>query len=171
MPRQEPLTRLQAMRHWSRDSIREYAFPQPPRMKSQVVARPKPDRKTSKHRAKHVTAPGLPAAGDITVAPDLVLPHRKLQAAGRPVDPLFVYPPDGRHVFKDTSYPWRACGRVTTNGGQGSGTLVGPRHLLTASHVIDGRLQVPAGCSSSQTTTTATCFLPHTANPCIPTRR
>jgi hypothetical protein len=52
------------------------------------------------------------------------------------VDPLFVYPPDGRSVFKDTTYPWRACGRVTTNAGQGAGALVGPRHLLTASHAI-----------------------------------
>jgi len=40
MPRQDPLMRLQALRHRSRDSIREYAFPQPPRMKSQLVARP-----------------------------------------------------------------------------------------------------------------------------------
>jgi V8-like Glu-specific endopeptidase len=136
MPRQDPFTRSQALRHWSRDAIREYAFPQPPRMKSQVVVRPKPDRKTSQHQAQHVTAPGLPATGDITVAPDLLLPRRKLRAAGGQVDPLFVYPPDGRHVFKDTSYPWRACGRVTTNGGQGSGALVGPRHLLTASHVM-----------------------------------
>jgi hypothetical protein len=52
------------------------------------------------------------------------------------VDPLIVYPPDGRHVFKDTIYPWRACGRVITSAGQGAGALVGPRLLLTASHVL-----------------------------------
>jgi hypothetical protein len=47
-----------------------------------------------------------------------------------------VYPPDERRTFKDTTYPWRACGLVTTNGNQGAGALVGPRHLLTASHLI-----------------------------------
>jgi hypothetical protein len=52
------------------------------------------------------------------------------------VDPLFVYPPDGRQIFNDTTYPWRACGLVTTNTGQGAGALVGPRHLLTASHLV-----------------------------------
>jgi hypothetical protein len=68
--------------------------------------------------------------------PELVLPRRRLRAGGGSVDPLFIYPPDGRHVFQDTTYPWRACGRVTTNTGQGAGALVGPRHLLTASHVV-----------------------------------
>ncbi len=32
--------------------------------------------------------------------------------------------------------PWTAVGRVDTPGGWGSGVLVGPRHLLTASHVV-----------------------------------
>jgi len=135
MPK-DPLTNLQAQRLWSRDTIKQFAFPQPPRSKSHVVVRPKRRRKATGHPARHVTAPGLPAAGDITVVPDLVLPRRTLRAAGQPVDPLFVYPPDGRHVFKDTTYPWRACGRVTTNTGEGAGALVGPRHLLTASHLV-----------------------------------
>jgi len=136
MPKQEPLTKLQAQRRWSRDAITQFAFPQPPRAKRQIVARPQPDRGTASHRPRHVTAPGLPATGDITVVPELVLPPRLLRARGRPVDPLYVYPPDGRHVFNDTTYPWRACGRVTTNTGEGAGALVGPRHLLTASHLI-----------------------------------
>ena len=53
------------------------------------------------------------------------------------VNPLFVYPPDGRHTFNDTTYPWRACGRVVTAVGHGAGTIVGPQHVLTASHVVD----------------------------------
>jgi hypothetical protein len=131
--KQAPLTKLQAQRRWSRDAIISFAYPQPPRAKRHAVRRhrhggPKP--------GKHVTPPSLPATGDITVTPELLLPRRRLRAAGERVEPLIVYPPDGRHVFQDTTFPWRACGRVTTNSGQGAGALVGPRHLLTASHVI-----------------------------------
>ncbi len=39
-------------------------------------------------------------------------------------------------VIADTTYPWSAAGRVDVAGGWGSGVLVGPRHLLTAAHVI-----------------------------------
>jgi V8-like Glu-specific endopeptidase len=40
-----------------------------------------------------------------------------------------------------TGLPWSAVGRIDVPGGWGSGVLVGPRHLLTASHVVvwDGR--------------------------------
>jgi V8-like Glu-specific endopeptidase len=130
--RKEPLSRFQASRIWSREDIAEFAFPQPPRAKSRLLQR----RDGGAHGMRHVSAPGLPAAGDITLVPELMLPRRRLQARGQSVEPLFVYPPDGRHVFKDTTFPWRACGRVTTNAGQGAGALVGPRHLLTASHLI-----------------------------------
>jgi len=47
-----------------------------------------------------------------------------------------VFPPDDRLVFNDTSYPWSTCGRVDSPNGFGSGVMVGPRHLLTASHMI-----------------------------------
>jgi V8-like Glu-specific endopeptidase len=47
-----------------------------------------------------------------------------------------VFAPDNRMVFFDTSYPWSTCGRVDTPGGQASGAMVGPRHLLTVSHAI-----------------------------------
>ena len=55
---------------------------------------------------------------------------------GRKV-PTTVFPPDNRMVFQDTSYPWCTTGLVETNRGSGSGTMIGPRHLLTVSHVID----------------------------------
>jgi V8-like Glu-specific endopeptidase len=48
-----------------------------------------------------------------------------------------VFPPDDRFVFQDTSYPWSTVGLVETNRGNGSGVVIGPRHLLTVSHVID----------------------------------
>jgi V8-like Glu-specific endopeptidase len=130
----EPLTKLQAQRRWPREAIKNFAFPQPPRAKSYVVPRPKPDHTGAEHR--HVSLPGLPATGDITVVPEVVLPRRRIRAGGNVVEPLFIYPPDGRQVFNDTTYPWRACGRVTTNTTSGAGALVGPRHLLTASHVV-----------------------------------
>lgn len=136
MEKKEPLTRLRAQAHWPREAIRSFAFPQPPRAKQHLVARRRTENASGERSRKHISAPNIPASGDITATPDLLLPRRRFQARGKSLNPLFVYPPDGRSVFNDTSYPWRCCGRVTTNAGQGAGALVGPRHLLTASHVI-----------------------------------
>ena len=47
-----------------------------------------------------------------------------------------VFPPENRRVFNDTAYPWSTCGRIDTPNGQGSGVMIGPRHVLTVSHVI-----------------------------------
>lgn len=47
-----------------------------------------------------------------------------------------VFPPDGRKPYFDLRFPWRCVCRVMNRKG-GSGALVGPRHVLTASHVID----------------------------------
>jgi V8-like Glu-specific endopeptidase len=54
----------------------------------------------------------------------------------RPHDATTIFSPDDRYLFNDTAYPWCTVGRVDTPGGSGSGTMVGPRHLLTCSHVI-----------------------------------
>jgi hypothetical protein len=136
MPKTEPLSRLHAQRTWPRDAIKEFAFPQPPRAKRHVAARPERDGHSRVEPRSRRSLPKLPATGDITVSPELVLPRRRLRGGGRELDPLIVYPPDGRHVFKDTTFPWRLTGRVTTNSGQGAGAIVGPRHMLTASHLI-----------------------------------
>lgn len=48
-----------------------------------------------------------------------------------------VFGSDNRRAFQDTSYPWSTVGLVQTNRGSGSGVMIGPRHLLTVSHVID----------------------------------
>lgn len=50
---------------------------------------------------------------------------------------------DDRRTFQDTHYPWSTIGLVETNRGSGSGVMIGPRHLLTVSHVIDW--SAPAG--------------------------
>ncbi|MHC4171710.1 MAG: trypsin-like serine peptidase [Planctomycetota bacterium] len=47
-----------------------------------------------------------------------------------------IFPPEDRYTFSDTSFPWCTIGRVDTAGGQASGVLVGPRHLLTVSHAM-----------------------------------
>lgn len=47
-----------------------------------------------------------------------------------------IFPPDQRFVFSDTSFPWCTTGKVDTGGGWGSGVLIGPRHLLCASHMM-----------------------------------
>lgn len=54
-----------------------------------------------------------------------------------------VFGTDNRLVFQDTTYPWSTVGLVQTNRGSGSGVMIGPRHLLTVSHVIDWT--APAG--------------------------
>jgi V8-like Glu-specific endopeptidase len=54
-----------------------------------------------------------------------------------------VFGTDNRRAFQDTSYPWSTAGLVQTNRGAGSGVMIGPRHLLTVSHVIDWT--APAG--------------------------
>ena len=54
-----------------------------------------------------------------------------------------IFNPDDRVTFQDTDYPWSTVGLVETNRGSGSGVMIGPRHLLTVSHVIDWT--APAG--------------------------
>jgi len=56
---------------------------------------------------------------------------------GSRVEPLYVFPPDGRYVYNDHNYPWRCVGQVNNNGRISTGVLVGPRHVLTASHALD----------------------------------
>jgi V8-like Glu-specific endopeptidase len=57
--------------------------------------------------------------------------------------PTTIFGSDNRRAFRDTSYPWSTVGLVETNRGTGSGAMIGPRHLLTVSHVIDWT--APAG--------------------------
>lgn len=128
----EPLSASHAARRWSREAIQEFAFPQLPRPQAKIIKR----HSNGAPRA-HLTAPGLPPQLDVTAVPAGSRPRVRLRAGSERVNPLFVYPPDDRRTFTDTTYPWRACGRVVTPAGQGSGTIVGPQHVLTASHVVD----------------------------------
>ena len=48
-----------------------------------------------------------------------------------------IFGTDNRYLFDDQSFPWRTTGKVRTVGQWGSGTTIGPRHVLTASHVVN----------------------------------
>lgn len=50
-----------------------------------------------------------------------------------------IFGTDNRKVYYSTAYPWRCVGRVESPLGFGSGVMIGPRHLLTCSHIIDWR--------------------------------
>jgi V8-like Glu-specific endopeptidase len=50
-----------------------------------------------------------------------------------------IFGADNRRVYYSTAYPWRCVGRVESPLGFGSGVMVGPRHVLTCSHIIDWR--------------------------------
>ncbi len=57
-------------------------------------------------------------------------------------------------MFQDVNYPWSTCGRVETPFRWSSGVVVGPRHILTASHAItwnaDGSAAGPITFSPAQ---------------------
>ncbi len=71
-----------------------------------------------------------------TKAPIPLRPPR-LMHRGRLVEPGLVFAPDDRRAYNDRSYPWGCICKVVTAMGWGSGVIVGPRHVLTASHVVD----------------------------------
>lgn len=65
-------------------------------------------------------------------------PEPRLRLGDREATPLHIINNDDRKVYNDWRYPWGLVCRVNGTGGSfGSGVLVGPRHVLTASHVVD----------------------------------
>ncbi|MGE3830373.1 MAG: serine protease [Parvibaculaceae bacterium] len=72
------------------------------------------------------------AASPTAPPPPVVTRH------GDKLDPLVIVPPrDDRQPYSATTYPWICVCRITRpDGAQGSGVLIGPRHVLTASHVV-----------------------------------
>lgn len=56
-----------------------------------------------------------------------------------------IFDTDDRTLFLPRGYPWHCIGKVRTAGGWGSGTVIGPRHVLTASHVVNWQPNGPPG--------------------------
>ncbi|MFI8892410.1 trypsin-like serine peptidase [Streptomyces paradoxus] len=107
--------------------------------KSTVVAVPTP---TAEAQPAPDLMPSMPNQQDgIRVEPNRfeVGEPPQLVFAGQELDPLLVFNPDGRRVYDDRTFPWVLACRVFSGSGSGSGALIGPRHVLTASHVIDWR--------------------------------
>ena len=73
--------------------------------------------------------------------------RQRIRFRGKELDPAVVIGTDERRVYNDRSYPWGCICRVITSVGSGSGVLVGPRHVLTASHVVNW--SVPGGVNGS----------------------
>jgi V8-like Glu-specific endopeptidase len=48
-----------------------------------------------------------------------------------------IWGADDRYLFQDRSFPWRTTGLIRVEGGRCSGTTIGPRLVLTASHCIN----------------------------------
>jgi V8-like Glu-specific endopeptidase len=127
-----PLTFDQARQHVALNSsqITHFAFQQPPAPQVHLTTR----NNTSKFFG---TEGKLPGQRDITLTPRGRLPPLNLAGASNNTEVDTVFPPDGRYNFNDNTYPWRTMGKVSNANGWCAGTLVGPRHLLTASHCID----------------------------------
>jgi V8-like Glu-specific endopeptidase len=65
-------------------------------------------------------------------APPPIVKHK-----GEQLEPMIVWGGDDRVKYNDTSYPWGCVCKITNAFGKsGSGVLIGPRHVLTASHVV-----------------------------------
>jgi V8-like Glu-specific endopeptidase len=65
-------------------------------------------------------------------------PQPVVTRRGEKLNPLVIVPPrDDRQPYSATTYPWICVCRITRpDGATGSGVLIGPRHVLTASHVV-----------------------------------
>ncbi|MFF0747952.1 trypsin-like serine peptidase [Streptomyces sp. NPDC004267] len=80
----------------------------------------------------------VPAHAAVRLTPETAMPAPRKRLIGKKGEftPLGVFPPDGRTLLTDKSYPWRCTGLVTTSDGEaGSGVLVGDRLVLTAHHL------------------------------------
>jgi V8-like Glu-specific endopeptidase len=115
----------------------------PPPVKGKMI---KAGKRSDSADFEHVLTGFIPDHLAFSVRPKMrVRPFRTIRLDADPKRKVAttVFPPDDRIVFQDTAYPWSTVGLVESNRGGGSGVVIGPRHLLTVSHVIDWN--APAG--------------------------
>ncbi|EFK37597.1 Glutamyl endopeptidase precursor [Chryseobacterium gleum] len=100
------------------------------------------DEKTAENRALE-TDHFYPTHADFEYSPKLEPKRdRKPKFIDRdsfltPENARTIFGVDQRKVYNSTAYPWRCVGRVESSLGSGSGVMIGPRHLLTCSHIVD----------------------------------
>ncbi len=94
------------------------------------------DDRLAGYRPEHLALRPLPRPlpRELAVTPGWRREHGRRDDLG---EPGTIFAPDTRYVFSDTSFPWCTCGRVLTPASSGSGVMIGPRHMMTASHVIN----------------------------------
>ncbi|MBW8172593.1 serine protease [Ornithinimicrobium sp. Arc0846-15] len=80
-------------------------------------------------------------------APDFERFKPEVRLGNKPVTPLWVQGTDERRTYSNFSYPWGCICKVIAGGSTGTGVLIGPRHVLTASHVVNW--SVPGGVSGA----------------------
>ena len=113
-------------------------LPSPPRLEIRRLAAPR--RRITPGRLPQIVAPAYrPPWIPFEPAPKTAEPvfFPGVQYRGRRFEPLSIQGKDDRRTYNDTSYPWVCICRVTSGNRRGSGVLIGPRHVLTASHVVD----------------------------------
>lgn len=103
-----------------------------------------PHSKRAKYSSKKIR-PKLPKWSGITYNPKISAPrpiHTLRRVNGKKVIPHKVFGSDDRQVYVPTGYPWRCVGKIFAwtdpsvgPAWVGSGALVGPNVVLTASHV------------------------------------
>lgn len=97
-------------------------------------------KEVAKASASRIVKPMRPEWVASVTAPKkarIPLKPRKIEHRGRLLEPGLIFAPDDRRTYNDRSYPWGTICKVVTAVGWGSGVIVGPRHVLTASHVVD----------------------------------
>ncbi len=128
-------TELQVPSHEAQapESLAEYELP-----RFTLVAVEKPDETVSGPPPD--VPPSMPSySHEMSAAPSQLplSPPARVLFRGHELEPLNIFRPDGRRTYDDRTFPWRCVCRVVSGSRGGCGALIGPRHVLTASHVID----------------------------------